>query len=44
MAWACGSMVMTRTSAGSGVINPTGNVTRCEFAGVITRFLEDAVL
>ena len=44
MAWACGSMVMTRTSASSGVINPTSTVTRCEFAAAITRFLEDAVL
>ena len=44
MAWACGSMTLTRTCAGSGIINPTGAVTRCEFSAVISRFLEDAVL
>lgn len=44
MAWACGSMTLTRTCAGSGIINPAGAVTRCEFSAVITRFLEDAVL
>lgn len=44
MAWACGSMTLTRTCSNSGIINPTGAVTRCEFSAVISRFLEDAVL
>ena len=44
MAWACGSMTLTRTCSNSGIITPTGAVTRCEFSAVISRFLEDAVL
>ena len=44
MAWACGSMTLTRTCSSSGIINPAGAVTRCEFSAVLSRFLEDAVL
>lgn len=44
MAWACGAMVMTRTSAGSGVINPTRQCHALRVCGGHHRFLEDAVL
>lgn len=39
MQWACGADILEST----GILNPTGSTTRCEFAAAITKFMEHIV-
>ena len=41
MRWACGAGVFEGN--GDGTVNPTGNTRRCEYAAIMTRFIENIV-